>query len=211
MPERKHFFSIDAFPNLVYLYICGDNYYQFLERRKGRTKVLKRYFVVSSSQTKAGKENSPNEERWLRFSFKWVDDLQAWHIYDKVSANTASSESQKLTVWPGKSILCNKKHLKIAFFLCARIWTPNGWHQVNFRPTPENFGVWRSKLAQSSNLSQISQIISVEKNLSCGEISDFCKEFEQLWSFIESLCRFCSKFVWRQICVEKKRQIWGLN
>ena len=28
-------------------------------------------------------------------------------------------------------------------------------------------------------LSQISQIISVEKNLSCEEISDFCKEFEQ--------------------------------
>ena len=40
---------------------------------------------------------------------------------------------------------------------------------------------------QSSYLSQISQIIFVEKNLSCGEISDFCKEFElnNLWSFIE--------------------------
>ena len=28
----------------------------------------------------------------------------------------------------------------------GRTRTPNGWHQVNFRPTPENFGVWRFKL-----------------------------------------------------------------
>ena len=109
--------------------------------------------------------------------------------------------------WPfgqENRFFATKKHLKIAFFLCARIWKPNGWHQVNFRPTPENFGVWRSKLAQTSNLSQISQIISVEKNLSCGEISDFCKEFEQFMEFYQNLCRFCSKFVWRKICVEKK-------
>ena len=68
---------------------------------------------------------------------------------------------------------------------------------------------------QTSYLSQISQIISVEKNLSCGEISDFCKEFEQFMEFYRNLCRFCSKFVWRKICVEKicvekKWQIWGL-
>ena len=25
----------------------------------------------------------------------------------------------------------------------GRTWTANSWHQVNFRPTPENFGVWR--------------------------------------------------------------------
>ena len=36
---------------------------------------------------------------------------------------------------------------------------------------------------QSSYLSQISQIISVKKNLSCGEISDFCKKFEQFMEF----------------------------
>ena len=51
---------------------------------------------------------------------------------------------------------------------------------------------------QTSFLSQISQIISVEKNLSCGEISDFCKEFEQFMEFYRNLCRFCSKFVWRK-------------
>ena len=56
---------------------------------------------------------------------------------------------------------------------------------------------------QTLNLSQISQIISVEKNLSCGEISDFCKESEQFMEFYRNLCRFCSKFVWRKICVEK--------
>ena len=49
----------------------------------------------------------------------------------------------------------------------------------------------------------ISLTLSVEKNLSCGEISDFCKEFEQFMEFYRNLCRFCSKFVWRKICVEK--------
>ena len=56
---------------------------------------------------------------------------------------------------------------------------------------------------QTSYLSRISRIISVEKILSCGEISDFCKEFEQFMEFHRNLCRFCSKFVWRKICVEK--------
>ena len=64
--------------------------------------------------------------------------------------------------------------------------------------------------AQSSYLSQISQITLVEKNLSCGEISDFCKEFEQLMEFYRNLCRFCSKFVWRKSLWTKKWQIWGL-
>ena len=64
---------------------------------------------------------------------------------------------------------------------------------------------------QSSYLSHISQIISVEKILSCGEISDFCIEFEQLLAFYRNLCRFSFKFVWRKIFVEKKWQIWGLS
>ena len=72
-----------------------------------------------------------------------------------------------------------------------------------------------TRLSQTSYLSLISQIISVEKYLSCGEISDFCKEFEHLMEFYRNLCRFCSKFVWRKICVEKisvekKWQMWGL-
>ena len=58
---------------------------------------------------------------------------------------------------------------------------------------------WR----QSPYLSKISQIIVVEKNLSCGEILDFCKEFEQFMAFYRNLCRFCSKLygeksVWRK-------------
>ena len=56
---------------------------------------------------------------------------------------------------------------------------------------------------QSSYLSRISRVISVEKNLSSGEISDFCKEFEQFTEFYRYLCCFCSKFVWRKICLEK--------
>ena len=56
---------------------------------------------------------------------------------------------------------------------------------------------------QSSYLSRITRVISVEKNLSSGEISDFCKEFEQFMEFYRYLCCFCSKFVWRKICLEK--------
>ena len=52
---------------------------------------------------------------------------------------------------------------------------------------------------QTSYLSLISRIISVEKILSCGEISDFCKEFEQFMEFF--LSKFMPFFV--QICVEK--------
>ena len=48
-----------------------------------------------------------------------------------------------------------KKHLKVAYFGghksglpdLRRTWMPNGWHQVNFWGTPENFGVWRFKIA----------------------------------------------------------------
>ena len=52
-------------------------------------------------------------------------------------------------------MLCKKNHLKIADFEVhesgspdfGKPWAPNGWQQVNFRSTPENFGVWRFKLA----------------------------------------------------------------
>ena len=60
---------------------------------------------------------------------------------------------------------------------------------------------------QSSYMSRISQIMSVEKNLIRGEISDFCKEFEQSMEFYRNLRRFCFKFLWRKISVEKKWQI----
>ena len=48
------------------------------------------------------------------------------------------------------------------------------------------------------------------EKLSCGEISAFYTEFEQFMEFYQSLCRFCSKSMWRKICVEKKWQMWGL-
>ena len=38
----------------------------------------------------------------------------------------------------------------------------------------------------------------MEKIQSCGEISDFCKDFEQFMAFYRNLCRFCSKSVWRK-------------
>ena len=39
---------------------------------------------------------------------------------------------------------------------------------------------------QTSYLSLISRIISVEKILSCGEFSDFCKEFEQFMALAKA-------------------------
>ena len=39
---------------------------------------------------------------------------------------------------------------------------------------------------QTSYLSLISRIISVEKILSCGELSDFCKEFEQFMALAKA-------------------------
>ena len=63
-----------------------------------------------------------------------------------------------------------------------------------------------TKYFQTSYLSQILQIIYVEKNLSCGEISEFCKELEQFMEFYRNLCRFCSKFVWRK---NDKYEVWS--
>ena len=64
--------------------------------------------------------------------------------------------------------------------------------------------------------SQISRMIFVENKLSCGETSPVHTDFEQFMEFYRSLCRFCSKSMWRKICaekisVEKKWQIWGLQ
>ena len=59
-------------------------------------------------------------------------------------------------------------------------------------------------LHQSSYLSRISRIIFLEKHLSCGEISDFYKEFEQFMEFYWNLCRSCSKFAWR-------KSVWRKN
>ena len=71
-------------------------------------------------------------------------------------------------------------------------------------------------LRQSSYLSRISRFISVEKKLSCGEISAFYTEFEQFMEFYRSLCCFLLQIYVGKICaekisVEKKWQIWGLQ
>ena len=63
---------------------------------------------------------------------------------------------------------------------------------------------------QSSYLSQISQIYLWRKNLSCGEISDFYKEFEQFMEFLSKFMPFfCSN-----LCGEKlspKVSMWRKN
>ena len=62
--------------------------------------------------------------------------------------NMCSINRQKLSVWPGKSILCKKKHLKNSYFCVheselpdfGRTWTPNRWHQINFWGPPKTLG-----------------------------------------------------------------------
>ena len=49
-------------------------------------------------------------------------------------------------------------------------------------------------------MSQISQIISVEKNLSCGEISTI---LNNLWSFIEIYAVFALNLCGENLCGEK--------
>ena len=67
---------------------------------------------------------------------------------------------------------------------------------------------------QSSYLSQISQIIFVEKKISCGEIlgrfGKFWRNFGKFWEFFGNFWRFCHNlraFAWRKI--EPKKYIWG--
>ena len=53
------------------------------------------------------------------------------------------------------------------------------------------------------------------KNCRVEKFALSIKKFEQFMEFYQSLCRFCSKSLWRKICVakisvEKKWQIWGL-
>ena len=73
---------------------------------------------------------------------------------------------------------------------------------------------WKSAIghshAQSSYLSQISQIIFVEKKLPCGEISAFYTKFEHFMDFYWSLGR-CSKSIWRKSVWRKndKYEVWS--
>ena len=60
-----------------------------------------------------------------------------------------------------------------------------------------------SDLKQSSYLSQISKIISVEKNLSYGEISDFCKEFDKFMEFYRKYAVFALNLCGENLCGEK--------
>ena len=99
-------------------------------------------------------------------------------------------DMQKLINWPGKLILCNKKkHLRIAYFGghesglpdFGRSWTPNDWHKVNFRPTPENF-----------RTDSISWNLVVYKHLGTNRFfvtsrADCCEAFE------------CFKRSWRRV------------
>ena len=107
-------------------------------------------------------------------------------------------------------MMCVSSHqAKLCDFIQVR--STGQFRETRPAPRPER----RPTSVRSSYLSPISQILFVEKNLSCGEILDFCKEFEQFMAFYRNSCRFCSKFVWRKICVEKisvekKWQIWGL-
>ena len=47
----------------------------------------------------------------------------------------------------------------------------------------------------------------MEKILSCVEISDFCKEFEQFMAFYRNLCRFVLNLCGENMCGEKMTNI----
>ena len=52
-------------------------------------------------------------------------------------------------------------------------------------------------------VTDVTDYIPGAKKLSYGEISAFYTEFEQFMEFYRSFGRFCSKSMWRKICVEK--------
>ena len=101
---------------------------------------------------------------------------------------------ESLTVWPGKSILCKKTPQNCLF--CEheaglpdfeKPWTTNSWHQVNFTPAPENFGVWRFKLA----MWEVGGI-KIEGTQSCrdteiGEKSEFFSKKENIGHILLSI------------------------
>ena len=71
-----------------------------------------------------------------------VEGIQICQIngWNNSFQNMCSINRQKLSVWPGKSILCKKKHLKNSYFCVheselpdfGRTWTLNCWQQVTF-------------------------------------------------------------------------------
>ena len=99
---------------------------------------------------------------------------------------------------------------KNSMFQHQRIYLP----EVN-RPSADLYGeqyLFSSYPFQSSYLSQISQIIIVEKKLSCGEILG---NFGEILGNFGKFCHNLRAFKWRKIepkstFVEKKLQISGL-
>ena len=73
----------------------------------------------------------------------------------------------------GKSILCKSNTSKLPFLVDTNLGylslegpgrrTANGWHQVNFRRTPEEFGEWRLKLAMCSRARNIFFFVGTRK------------------------------------------------
>ena len=89
------------------------------------------------------------------------------------------------------------------FFLQAKTVPSNV--KLRILPYSNIHHLFKISRPQTSYLSHISQIYPTIR----GEICHV-EKFEQFMEFYQILRRFCSKFVWRKICVEKKWQTWGL-
>ena len=111
-----------------------------------------------------------------------------------------------------KTNILESRHLgfpKHLFYVCELLLPGSGTKQIEDE--------LKAKLCIRAHIChKYHKLYLWRKKLSCGEIWSFYKEFEQFMEFYQSLCRFCSKSMWRKICVEKicvekKWQIWGLT
>ena len=85
------------------------------------------------------------------------------------------------------------------------LWEKGLWHWSSLHGVCDDFIVKGGILHKTFIFVQHmfrAHICHKYQNLSCEEISDFYKEFEQFMEFYRNLCRFCSKFVCRKICWE---------
>ena len=106
----------------------------------------------------------------------------------------ALTRKRKHILWRVHRVKCFSQKL-----LSTAAWKQ---YQVDQVLLTIGMGLWASR--QSSYLSQISQIIFLEKKLSCGEI------FETFWEILRNFGRFCHilrDFTWRKI--EPKMYICG--
>ena len=111
-------------------------------------------------------------------------------------------ENDELSCW---SIFCwsvELKRLNSVFFFFLTVWYFTdilNWFCPN--------ALWLGPRAHICH--RYHRLYPWRKNCHVEKFGLSIKKFEQFMEFYQSLCRFCSKSVWRKICVEKKWQLRG--